>query len=181
MPEPHRPGDRTVAQRQADHASLARLSESLVPALVQKLNAGGLGELEVREGDWRIRLRRSVGAAQRRPERPRHAAHPATHPPAAPVSEAVAPDAPDARRLAARSPAVGVFKPGVAVGTRVRAGDRVAFVDLLGIAQDVVAPADGTVVEIYPQAGDGVEYGEEVVLVEADVALAAAFDATEEG
>jgi biotin carboxyl carrier protein len=40
-------------------------------------------------------------------------------------------------------------------------------VDLLGIPQDVAAPIDGTVVEIFPQAGDGVEYGEEVLLVEA--------------
>lgn len=187
MPEPQRPGDRTVAQRQADHASLERLSESLVPALVQKLNASGLGELEVREGDWRIRLRRPVGAAPRRPERPRYAAHPAPHTPVAPPAEAVVPaetvvpEAPDARRIAVRSPAVGVFKPGAAVGTRVRAGDRVAFVDLLGIAQDVVAPVDGTVVEIYPQAGDGVEYGEEIVLVEADPEPGVASGATGEG
>ena len=36
MPEPHETGDRTPAQRQADHASLARLSETLVPALVDR-------------------------------------------------------------------------------------------------------------------------------------------------
>ena len=61
MPEPHETGDRTPAQRKADHASLARLSETLVPALVAKLTGTGLGEVEVREGDWKIRLRRPAG------------------------------------------------------------------------------------------------------------------------
>ena len=78
MPDPRPTGDRTPAQRQADHASLARLSESLVPALVQKLSASGLGELEVREGDWRIRLRRSApgpAGAPRRTDRPRLGTH----------------------------------------------------------------------------------------------------------
>jgi acetyl/propionyl-CoA carboxylase alpha subunit len=40
-------------------------------------------------------------------------------------------------------------------------------VDLLGIAQDVVAPIDGTLVEVHAQAGDGVEYGQELAVVEA--------------
>jgi biotin carboxyl carrier protein len=50
----------------------------------------------------------------------------------------------------------------------------VALVDLLGIPQDVVAPIDGTVVEVFAQAGDGVEYGEEVVLIEVDAVPATA-------
>ncbi len=79
MPETRPTGDRTPAQRQADHASLARLSESLVPALVQKLAASGLGELEVHEGDWRIRLRRSPGGQAPAPA-PRRGAPAARHP-----------------------------------------------------------------------------------------------------
>ncbi len=172
MPDSHRRGDRSVAQRQADHAGLARLSDSLVPALVQKLNAGGLGELEVREGDWHIRLRRGT-AAPRRYERPRHAATATSSAPVAPAPHTAAPVAEpeDARQEPAVAPVVGIFKPVAERGVRVRAGDRVAVVDLLGIPQDVVAPIDGTIVEIFPQAGDGVEYGEEVLLVEADTAL----------
>lgn len=177
MPEPHRPGDRTAAQREADHAGLAHLSETLVPALVAKLNASGLGELEVREGDWRVRLRRPSGAAPaRRTDRARGGSH---GPTAGPVSTAVpagdqaatqpaveAPAGPE--RVTATSPAVGVFRAVSAVGAQVRAGDRIAIVDLLGIPQDVVAPIDGIVAEIFAQAGDAVEYGEEVMLVEAE-------------
>ncbi len=196
MPEPHRPGDRTAKQRQADHAVLARLSDTLVPALVTKLNASGLGELEVREGDWRIRLRRPSGTASgtasgtRRADRPRTGSH---GPTPAPIAGSAAPATPSAssasaieaptgpERTPATSPAVGVFRPMSAVGARVRAGDRVAVVDLLGIPQDVLAPIDGVVVEVLAQAGDAVEYGEEVVLVEAEPALAATADVAADG
>jgi biotin carboxyl carrier protein len=71
-------------------------------------------------------------------------------------------------RAAATSPAVGIFRPVSPIGARVRAGDRVAIVDLLGIPQDVLAPIDGRVTEVLAQAGDAVEYGEETVLIEAD-------------
>jgi acetyl-CoA carboxylase biotin carboxyl carrier protein len=183
MPEPHRTGERTAEQREADHASLARLTEALVPALVLKLNGGGLGELEIREGDWKIRVRRSGVPGPRRQERTRIGSHgpslaPALAPTHAPLGAAhaaaqaaaarpVTAEA-DVRQVPATSPAVGVFRPGAAPGTRVRAGDRVAIVDLLGIPQDVVSPIDGVVREVIAQGGDAVEYGEVVVIVAAD-------------
>jgi acetyl-CoA carboxylase biotin carboxyl carrier protein len=171
MPEPNRPGDRTAAQREADHAGLARLSETLVPALVTKLNASGLGELEVREGDWRVRLRRPAGAAApARRDRPRGA----SHAPARPAAHAPAQAAPlDPHRVPATSPAVGVFRAISAVGTRVRQGDRIAVVDLLGIPQDVVAPIDGILVEVLVETGNPVEYGEELAVVAEPVELPA--------
>jgi biotin carboxyl carrier protein len=57
------------------------------------------------------------------------------------------------------------------VGARVRAGDRIATVDLLGIPQDVTAPIDGTVVEVFVQSGEAVEYGAEIAAVEAPAEL----------
>ena len=183
MPDPRPTGDRTPAQRQADHASLARLAESLVPALVQKLSSSGLGELEVREGDWRIRLRRSAPAsstAPRRSERPRLGSHAdrvrgARDRPAGgsaargPVDGRRGPAGP--RRTLVTSPAVGVFRAEKGAGSRVRAGDRIASVDLLGIGQDVTSPIDGTVVDVFAQDGEAVEYGEEVAAVQADVTV----------
>ena len=56
-PEERRP-DRSADDRAADHAAIDRLSTDLLPALIAKLGATGLGELEVHEGDWRVRLRR---------------------------------------------------------------------------------------------------------------------------
>jgi glutaconyl-CoA decarboxylase len=166
--------------RAADHTALARLADSLVPALVSRLGAGSLGEIEIREDDWIVRVRRSaVGAGRRASDRPRHTVipgHTGPHAPAAPAAPGAA-AAPAAtaepvgvtgapHRAPALSPAVGVFRSGLALGARVRAGDRIAVVDLLGIAQDVVAPIDGTLVEVHPQAGDGVEYGEVVAMIE---------------
>ena len=164
MPDPSRPGDRTARQRQADHAGLARLSDTLVPALVQKLNGSGLGELEVREGAWRIRLRRPAGGpTPARRERPRPGVHaPAAHPAPRP---AAAETPADPNRAAATSPTVGVFRAVAATGTRVRQGDRIAVVDLLGIPQDVPAPIDGILVELLVESGEAVEYGEEVAIV----------------
>jgi len=176
MPEPRDTGDRTPAQRQADHASLTRLSETLVPALVAKLSGTGLGEVEVREGDWRIRVRRPIGVTHvpvpRRVDRPRLGAasghlEARTTRPAPPPRGAASAATADPRRAVVTSPAVGTFRPGLSAGTTVRAGDRIAVVDLLGIPQEVAAPIDGTLVEVFAQAGEAVEYGEEVALVEA--------------
>ena len=197
-PQPGRADQRTSADRAADHAALERLAEGLLPALVVKLGASGLGELEVREGTWRVRLRRplgggTAGASRRTADRagrthPGHEGH--GHAPAAIEARARTPrgmgghstngtdpgepiaaerhneTAADEPRTSAVSPAVGVFRPGLAPGARVRAGDRVAVVDQLGIPIDVTSPVDGVVGPTLVDAGDAVEYGEALVVVE---------------
>jgi acetyl/propionyl-CoA carboxylase alpha subunit len=45
-------------------------------------------------------------------------------------------------------------------------GDRVAVVDQLGIPVDVTSPIDGIVGPTLVEAGDAVEYGEALVVVE---------------
>ncbi len=182
------------AGRLADHASIDRLSEELLPALVAKLGASGLGEIEIREGSWKIRLRRPAGAADGslhgrrstdRPSRPQpgHAGH--GHSPLAVESHrgsrdgatglmAIGPgrssSAPsrDPNRAVATSPAVGIFqpRPEMRPGTRVRAGDRLGFVDVLGVRQDVVSPVDGRVGATVVESGEAVEYGQELVRLE---------------
>jgi biotin carboxyl carrier protein len=42
----------------------------------------------------------------------------------------------------------------------------VASVDMLGVPQDVLAPADGIVTQTLVDPGDGVEYGQELVVIE---------------
>ena len=53
--------ERSEAARLADHAAIARLADDLLPTLIAKLGSTNLGELEVREGDWHVRLRRPYG------------------------------------------------------------------------------------------------------------------------
>ena len=50
--------ERAPSDRLADHAAIDALADELIPALIAKLGASGLGEIEVREGDWKVRLRR---------------------------------------------------------------------------------------------------------------------------
>jgi biotin carboxyl carrier protein len=69
---------------------------------------------------------------------------------------------------------VGVFRSIASVGTKVRSGDRIAVVDLLGIPQDVVSPIDGILVEVLVETGHPVEYGEELAIVAEPVDLAPA-------
>lgn len=207
------PDARDAATRSADHAGIHRLVDALVPALIAKLGTLNVGELEVREGDWRIRLRRPAGAgptygrrATDRPSRahPGHEQHghapgaPEPHrtvrashaagtpgdqstngssgPSLAPVGPGRSGDAgPDreateggALTRIATSPAVGVFQPGPRAvgGTRVRAGDPLGVVDMLGVPQEVVSPVDGIVVGVIVDAGTAVEYGQELVHLE---------------
>ena len=172
------PGDdvRQATDRANDHAAIARLSDELLPALIAKLGATGLGELEVREGDWRVRLRRpttssasrdrrsgdrmaSDRAAEKSVERPPRAHH---HHPEPALSVRT-----DSRSVAT-SPAVGVYQPrkDLSAGARVQAGDRLGAVDMLGIAQEVVSPVDGIVGVSLVEAGDAVEYGQELIAIE---------------
>jgi biotin carboxyl carrier protein len=208
--------DRTANERAADHAAIDRLTDELLPALVAKLSATGLGEIEVREGPWRVRIRRpgagedGATPARRSADRPSraqpgHAGHghspagfeghraarqsPEGRPSAAhstngssPALTAVGPGADPgdpgdgsgrlverrASRSVATSPAVGVYqpRPEATPGTRVRAGDRLGAVDMLGIAQEVVAPVDGLIGASLVEPGQAVEYGQELVVIE---------------
>ena len=63
---------------------------------------------------------------------------------------------------------MGIYRPraDLAAGTRVRAGDRLGSVDMLGVAQEVVAPADGIVGASLAESGDAVEYGQQLLVIE---------------
>jgi biotin carboxyl carrier protein len=186
--------ERAPQDRLDDHAAIDRLADELVPALVAKLGANGLGELEVREGTWRVRLRmpadgpvaagrrattgrggaRAADASRGEHARGEHARGEAaaatgvghSSVPADVGSESAPAAGPS--RLIATSPAVGYFRPRAELhaGTKVRAGDRIGTVDVLGIAQDLVAPGDGLIGATLVAAGEPVEYGQAVIILE---------------
>lgn len=179
--------ERSDADRAADHAAIERLAEELLPALVAKLGATGLGELEVREGAWKVRLRRPAGAAgaasaarDRRRDRA-DAREGGTDrgrgtggDPAIRALDGTVPR--DPSRAVATSPAVGIYRPrtDLAAGTRVHAGDRLGAVEMLGIPQEVVAPADGIVGSSLAETGDAVEYGQDLLVIESTLGDASA-------
>lgn len=171
---------RDAAERTADHDAIDRLATDLLPSLMAKLAATGLGELEVREGGWKVRLRRPAdGSRERKAEKSGRSAGGRDH---AGVGTGLMPVGPgrderdgrdghagqDSRRVVVTSPAVGVFGPRAEArtGTRVRAGDRLGGIDVLGVAQEVVAPVDGVVGASLVESGDAVEYGQELIVIE---------------
>jgi acetyl-CoA carboxylase biotin carboxyl carrier protein len=181
---------RNAAERAADHAGIDRLANELLPSLMAKLTATGLGELEVREGAWKVRLRRPAegAAGGRKTERSGRSAGGHAHGGGTPSLTPVGPGrderdgrdghgGADGRRAVATSPAVGVFqpRPEARTGTRVRAGDRLGGIDVLGVSQEVVAPVDGVVGASLVESGDAVEYGQELIVIE--LAMAPAADA----
>ena len=193
-PAPTDPGrpERSESERAADHTAIDGLTERLLPALMAKLSATGLGELEVREGSWRVRLRRPADGGVRDKRGTERAArvaagHHAPPPSANPAMTPVGPGrdgrdgagTPGDRRIVATSPAVGIFQVAAdrRAGTRVRAGDRLGVVDMLGVAQEVVAPMDGVVGASLAESGDAVEYGQELVVIEFATASAASSEA----
>jgi biotin carboxyl carrier protein len=68
----------------------------------------------------------------------------------------------------ATAPAVGYYQPAgeLATGQQVEAGDVIGHVDVLGVRQEVVAPATGIVSRLLAQPGQAVEYGQELVQIE---------------
>lgn len=62
------------------------------------------------------------------------------------------------------SQAVGYFYPSVKEGEVVKEGDKIGEVETLGIRDEVLAPADGLVMNLLPE-GEVVEYGKIICLI----------------
>jgi biotin carboxyl carrier protein len=148
---------RPAPATEADEAvtGLEGLTEAVLPALIARLRASHLGELEVRSGDWRVRLRRDLRAGVR------------TGAAVTPAVDRGQPEAADGGVV--RSTAVGYFTPvpDLAVGTSVQAGDLLGTVDMLGISQEVTAPQDGLIASVLAEDGQAVEYGQALAHIDA--------------
>jgi biotin carboxyl carrier protein len=144
-----------VTERDHELDAVRRAAELLLPELSRRLERHGLGELEVRRGDLRLRLR-----AGPRPLVPRPSvehleeAHPRRE------AEHEVPG-----RTAVTAPAVGIFYygEGLGPGLPVETGDRLGRVEMLGVPHDVRAPQAGTVSNLVAETGEAVEYGQLLV------------------
>jgi acetyl-CoA carboxylase biotin carboxyl carrier protein len=157
--------DRERGTSDDGRATIARLADEIVPTLIERLGRSQLAELEVRENGWRVRLRRPVanGAAQP-PRSSGAAAAPSTGHRPAPAHGAPR----DSGRGLVTSPAVGYFTPrhGVDIGARLRAGDLVGHVDVLGVRHEVAVDGAGVLRAWEVEPGQAVEYGQPVARLE---------------
>jgi acetyl-CoA carboxylase biotin carboxyl carrier protein len=171
---------------------IARLAIETLPRLIERLNRSELGELEVREDGWRIRLRRATGlndgvtgAAPEARDRVRasSATGSAAHQDRTASHRGAAARRPESDRGLVTSPAVGYFiaREDVSVGTPVMRGDVIGQVDVLGVSQEVVAPVDGTIGSFDVEPGQAIEFGQPVARVEKAGSRAAAEPMDAEG
>ena len=145
--------------------------------LIDLVEESGIAEIEVTEGEEKVRITRSLAAPQ-----PVYAAAPAMAAApapavaaAAPAAAAGAPAAP-ARDLskAQTSPMVGTFyrAPGpnapvfVEVGQSVNAGDTLCIIEAMKLMNEIEAERSGVVKEILVENGQPVEFGEPLFIIE---------------
>lgn len=150
--------------------TIDQLAMEVLPTLIERLTNSELGELEVRENGWRIRLRRPVSDELAAPpaelKRP-HASGGGGAGQPGERSQASRIEREPARGVVT-APAVGYFVPrdGVAVGSRVQSGDILGHVDVLGVRQEIVAATAGVLRALDVEPGQAVEYGQPIARVD---------------
>jgi acetyl-CoA carboxylase biotin carboxyl carrier protein len=148
-----------------------------VKTLIDLVQQSGIAELEITEGEEKVRITRSVTGAPQ-VAAASHVVAPlqagstpaAAGVPAAPAGGEAAP-APEGHVV--RSPMVGTFyrssAPGakvfVDVGQAVKAGETLCIIEAMKLLNEIEADQDGTVKAILVENGQPVEYGEPLFIL----------------
>lgn len=140
--------------------------------LIDLVEESGIAELEVTEGEEKVRIVKSGRIASDT------AVMLAAAPPAAPVAAPApvaavpaAPAQPDGQEL--KSPMVGTFyraaspdsKPFVEVGDTVKKGQAVCIIEAMKLMNEIEADHDGVVKAVLVENGQPVEYGEPLLII----------------
>src|SRR5690554_319980 len=145
------------------------IDQQLIHDLAAILDETKLTEIEIEEGDLKIRVARQVQAVQATVQAPMAA------PVAQPAASAVAPEAPvDVSKNAVPSPMVGTAyrasspgsAPFIEVGQTVTKGQTLLIIEAMKTMNQIPAPRAGTVTAILVEDAQPVEYGEPLVVVE---------------
>jgi acetyl-CoA carboxylase biotin carboxyl carrier protein len=148
-----------------------KVDTALIEALAELLQRTGLTEIELAEGDSRIRVARqpqpvvaSVPAGLGAPA------------PAGPVAseEASARATPEEHPGAVRAPMVGTVyltpEPGsppfITVGAEVREGQTMLIIEAMKVMNPIRAARSGRIAKLMVANGDPVEYGELLLIIE---------------
>jgi acetyl-CoA carboxylase biotin carboxyl carrier protein len=136
--------------------------------LIELVESSGIAELEVSEGEERVRITRSMPAVH-------HPTSPAPSVPSAglPVELGQSPAPPAAEGHAVKAPMVGTFyraaAPGsasfVEVGDAVQAGDPLCIIEAMKLMNEIEADQAGIVKAILVENGQAVEYGQPLVII----------------
>jgi acetyl-CoA carboxylase biotin carboxyl carrier protein len=135
--------------------------------LLKLMEAHSLGELELEDGDFKVRLKKAIAASAAMPLVPAV--------PSAPIAGAAGASA-QAECSTARtitSPIVGTFyrapsaeaEPFVEVGDPVEADTVICIIEAMKVMNEVKAEVPGTIQKILVESGKPVEYGQPLFLV----------------
>lgn len=143
--------------------------------LIDLVSESGVAELEITEGEDRVRIVNRNGAAPVQVHQPVTVAQPMPVPvPAPEVAPTPAPTAPQQTGTPLTSPMVGTFyrapspgaDPFVKVGDTVKKGQVVCIIEAMKLLNEVEADMDGTVKEVCVENGQPVEFGQSLFIIE---------------
>ena len=142
--------------------------------LIDLVAESGIAEIEVTEGEDKVRIVKHANAPTMPPSAAVAAlsAAPLAAPAAAPVAPAPVVPEPAAGQTV-KSPMVGTFyrSPGpdakafVEVGQTVKPGDTLCIIEAMKLLNEIEAEVSGTVREILVQNGQAVEYGQGLFII----------------
>ncbi|EQB15881.1 acetyl-CoA carboxylase biotin carboxyl carrier protein [Novosphingobium lindaniclasticum] len=147
------------------------IDSALVRELAELLAETGLTEIEVEDGERKIKVTRQVAQQIVAAAAPAYAAAPAAAPvAAAPAAEAAPAAAPVD---AVKSPMVGTVylapEPSapnfISVGQQVKAGDVLLIVEAMKVMNQIVAPKAGTITSILVDNQQPVEFDQPLVVI----------------
>jgi acetyl-CoA carboxylase biotin carboxyl carrier protein len=144
--------------------------------LIELVETSGISELEVTEGEEKVRIVKSGSMPSGGMMMvPAHAASPAAP---FPAPAAVAPAAPvmavESTGFTVKSPMVGTFyrssspsSPSfVDIGSKVAEGDTICIIEAMKLMNEIPADKAGTITQILVENGQPVEYGQPLFIIE---------------
>jgi acetyl-CoA carboxylase biotin carboxyl carrier protein len=146
-----------------------------VKTLIDLVQQSGISELEIQEGEERVRISRGplAGQAQQMMAAPMmySATVPVSPGTAAPAAAAVSVEP---QGFILKSPMVGTFyrssspggKPFVELGQAVKADETVCIIEAMKLLNEIDGGADGVIKEILVENGQPVEYGQPLMRIE---------------
>jgi len=143
--------------------------------LIDLVAESGISELEITEGEGKVRIVKAPPVQAAAPMPMQMAAPVAVAAPTAPGPTAAAPAAPAAPSgHVVKSPMVGTFyragQPGadpfVSVGSQVKEGDTLCIIEAMKLMNEIEADATGTIREVLVENGSPVEFGQPLFVIE---------------
>ncbi|MBI3222141.1 MAG: acetyl-CoA carboxylase biotin carboxyl carrier protein [Nitrosomonadales bacterium] len=143
--------------------------------LIELVEGSGIAELEISEGEERVRITRTVAASQQiyaaAPQPTVVAAAPAAPQAAAPAAEPAKAAAPEGHVV--KSPMVGTFyrsaSPGakafVDVGQTVNSGDTLCIIEAMKLLNEIESDQSGVIKAILVENGQPVEFGQPLFVI----------------